>query len=103
MTPNQCHQEYLALTREAMRGPQADKGSPTTEQGGVKHVNHDGVLSDTTPESLLWRAEFYTDQALAAGSGFPLARLVKGQVLVLRGQFQVSTPCLECCLFMKEA
>lgn len=60
-------------------------------QGDMKHTSQDGVSSDASAESLLWRAEFYTDQALAAGSGFPLARLVKGQALVLRGQFQVST------------
>eukprot|EP00904_Undaria_pinnatifida_P007486 jgi/Undpi1/3868/HiC_scaffold_16.g07236.m1 len=71
-----------------MRGLQEDRGSTTMEQGRVKHIDHDGVISDATPESLLRRAEFYTDQALAAGSGFPLARLVKGQALVLRGRFQ---------------
>lgn len=62
----------------------------------MKHIDHDGVISDATPESLLRRAEFYTDQALAAGSGFPLARLVKGQALVLRGRFQVRSSCLGC-------
>lgn len=60
-------------------------------KGDTEHTSQDGVISDASAESLLWRAEFYTDQALAAGSGFPLANLVKGQVLVLRGQFQVST------------
>ena len=88
MSLNQCHQEYLALTREAL---QADGEGMAMGQGVMKRISHNGVLADASPESLLWRTEFYTDQALAAGSGFPLARLVKGQALVLRGQFQVST------------
>lgn len=42
-------------------------------------------------ESLISRAELYVDQALEASLPIPLAHLVKGDILALRGQFQAST------------
>lgn len=42
----------------------------------------------SSPEELFAKAEFYTDQALASGSTLPLARLVKGDILILRSQFK---------------
>lgn len=54
---------------------------------GQTGANND--IRSSSAESLLSNAEFYTDRALAAGSGLPLAKLVKGQALALRGQHQV--------------
>lgn len=66
-------QEYLTLTKEAVETTAA------ADFGNRAHYS----------STLLSRAETVIDQALAAGSGLPLARLVKGDALILRGQPQV--------------
>lgn len=95
-------QAYLQLTLTALENPsqrvehedgagielngahQYDDGGDNPDDGG----NYYNARS-SSPNSLLSKAELYTDHALAAGSGLPLVRLVKGQVLALRGQHQV--------------
>lgn len=96
---------YLELTSNALESPSAWVGQ---ESEGVDFefsgTRHDGGRNDSdgevissarsmSPESLLSSAEMYIDQALAAGSGLPLARLIKGQALALRGQHQVRASC----------
>lgn len=97
-------QVYLQLTLAALEDPsqrvaQGDGAGIGIELDRMHHYdgggeNPDGgesvsSIGSFSPESLLSRAEFYTDQALDSGSGLPLARLVKGQALALRGQHQV--------------
>lgn len=91
-------QVYLDLTLKALQ---------TLSVGQVGVVQGDNIEKDihgtrqapvtlpSSPESLLSRAESYTDQALTAGSGLPLARLVKGQALALRGQHKVKCPSVQ--------
>eukprot|EP00752_Nemacystus_decipiens_P011698 g10381.t1 len=77
---------YLDLALKALQTPSV----------GAAQGDHIGKMTDGTrqasvtrsssPELLLSQAESYTDKALTAGSGLPLARLVKGQALAMRGQ-----------------
>lgn len=106
---------YLQLTLEALENPSqrvAQGDSAGNEMDGTHHYdggggNPDGVenavnIRSSSPETLLSKAELYTDQALAAGSGLPLVRLVKGQALALRGQHQVKAVVIHphyCCSF----
>lgn len=99
-------QVYLQLTLAALERPSqraAQGGGVGIELDGMNH--YDGVADNpdgretvssivsSSPESLLSKSELYTDQALDSGSGLPLARLVKGQALALRGQHQVKLFC----------
>ena len=81
-------QVYLDLALKALQAPSA-----SAARGDHSDREIDGTQAPAprppSPESLLSRAELYTDRALAAGSGLPLARLVKGQALALRGQHKV--------------
>eukprot|EP00903_Cladosiphon_okamuranus_P011712 g11015.t1 len=91
---------YLELTSSALENPSAwaEQGNGgvdfefdgTHRDGGRTESNGEVVSSIRfmSPELLLSSAEMYVDQALAAGSGLPLARLIKGQALALRGQHQ---------------
>lgn len=86
--PADTTQEYLTLARKAQENP--TEAAWRGEQGDINPAHHSpGIALDNSLESLLRRSEFHTDQALAWGSVLPLAMLVKGQVLVFRGQFQV--------------
>lgn len=66
-------QEYLTLTKEAV------ETTATADFGNREHYS----------ATLLSRAETVIDRALAAGSGLPLARVVKGNALILRGEPKV--------------
>lgn len=80
-------QEYLALTKEALGNPVV--AEEHQDQGDYSPENMGDILLDNSPEALLSKAMMYTDKALVAGSELPLARLVKGQALVLRREFEV--------------
>lgn len=107
-------QVYLQLTLEALEKPSGRVGQEDGADVELDGTHHDdggggnnagdgrGSISNirlSSPESLLSSAELYTDQALAAGSGLPLARLVKGQALALRGQHQVNMLLLSPTIF----
>lgn len=76
--PPRVVQVYIDLTLKALKTPPVSAGKG------------DGIPS--SPESLLSRAESYTDQAMTAGSRLPLARLVKGHALAMREQHEVKMP-----------
>lgn len=81
-------QVYIELALKALRTPSVSaKQRDSIEM--VDGIHHHTDIRASSPESLLSRAELYVDQALTAGSGLPLARLVKGQALALRGKHQV--------------
>lgn len=95
-------QVYLELTLkalesrpdEAQEGDGVNSGSEGTRHrsvgdGSCNDEVHAAHIRSLSPESLLLSAEAYTDRALDTGTGLPLARLVKGQALSLRGQHQV--------------
>lgn len=69
-----------------------DAGTPTAD--GSASGGHASILAYdigvSTREGLLDRADFYIDEALALKSRLPLTFLVKGDILVLRGQHQAS-------------
>lgn len=93
---------YLELTLKRLE-PLPQRGHRNGVDAGFDDTQHhdgganagDGQtdasndMRSSSAESLLSSAELYTDRALAAGTGLPLARLVKGQALALRGQHQV--------------
>lgn len=83
-------QSYLSL---AVRS--REHQATTNPLDGRAHAdipsNGDDFPTNVSPEMLLSRAESYIAHALRAGSELPLARLVKGDCLVLRRQFQVKT------------
>ncbi|CAM9090033.1 unnamed protein product, partial [Scytosiphon promiscuus] len=96
-------QVYLELALTALETSTAGAHRGTEVNSDSDDARHqsvvDGIYDDgghaarirsSPPESLLASAEFYTDRALDAGSGLPLARLVKGHVLSLRGQHQLA-------------
>lgn len=94
-------QVYIELTRNALENPSAwvgqEAGGANSESdgsrrgGGENGSNGEAVsnVGSMSPESLLSIAEMHIDRALAMGSGLPLARLVTGNALVLRGQHKV--------------
>ena len=97
---------YLELTTKALEAASARAGQGDDAGLGLQRTYHEGdsgenddenaYIRSLSPESLLSSAEMYTDQALASGSSLPLARLVKGRALTLRGQHKVSE-CYCCC------
>jgi len=98
---------YLELATKALEAPTARAGQGDAASFDPRTTHHDGdsdgddderasYIRSLSPESLLSSAEKYTDQALAAGSRLPLARLVKGRALTLRGQHKVSDVAFAC-------
>ncbi|CAN0340036.1 unnamed protein product, partial [Ectocarpus sp. 12 AP-2014] len=73
--------------RELSRCAQLDV-CPIASNAGDGQTDASNDMRSSSAESLLSSAESYIDRALAAGTGLPLARLVKGQALALRGQHQ---------------
>lgn len=94
-------QVYLELASKALENLSAWAGQGnggidfeldgTPHDGGENEIIGEVIPSirSMSPGSLLSSAEMYIDQALVAGSGLPLARLVKGEVLALGRQHQV--------------
>lgn len=91
---------YLELAATALvtamsRAEQGDAvgfDPQTTRHDGDSNGDGDeraSYIRSLSPESLLLSAEKYTEQALVAGSRLPMARLVKGRALNLRGQHKV--------------
>lgn len=91
---------YLELATRALEAPTARGGQGHAAGFDSQTTHHVGDsdgdsgerathIRSLSPESLLSSAEKYTDQALAAGSTLPMARLVKGRALTLRGQHKV--------------
>ncbi len=92
---------YLELATKALEAPTARAAQGDAAGFDPHTTHHDGgtdgdgdeyasYIRSLSPESLLSSAEKYTDQALTAGSRLPMARLVKGRALALRGQHKVS-------------
>eukprot|EP00752_Nemacystus_decipiens_P009157 g8179.t1 len=93
---------YVALTWDALENQSELAGQENVDVGfklddaqgddGREGESNAEAISKSvlslSPEALLSRAETYIDRALAAGSGLPLSRLVKGHTLALRGQHE---------------
>lgn len=84
-----------ATTKQAASATGNDEYPTTGDINKMKDVSPLLLSIPESPDGLMSRAEFYADKALAAGSPLPLARFVKGDILVLQGQFQASSPSID--------